>query len=265
MLTVSSTVPTRRRPRPRRRPRRWARTPTPSRGRYRARRHRGRGMRPSPLRARRGALDAVVDGVQHPGSEVHGEGFARVVHGTARADARGLLVHLDGCDVVFDFDDLAHQTLVAHVDDVVHLGVEARGGHDRTTHALDFAGVSDYFCLAHSFSLSPSSSAIRSIPMARLIWSRSPPPPAAPPPIVTNVGSTLVSTLLTDLPREVVEVLVVHHGDANVFVAEDRLDCVVEASSLSSWGRSRTSGTPASRNPVVNSGLPMTAISWLIG
>ena len=84
-----------------------------------------------------GALDAVVDGGEEAGAELDGEGGAGLDDGLAGLDARGLFVDLDDGLVARDLDDLAHELLVAHEDDVVHAGLDARGGHDGAGDTVD--------------------------------------------------------------------------------------------------------------------------------
>ena len=78
-----------------------------------------------------GALDAVIDIVQHTGSKLHGHGHTGGFHHGAGSQARGLLVDLDGSLVAGHIQDLADQALRAHAHHVGDVGVRQTLGHDK--------------------------------------------------------------------------------------------------------------------------------------
>ncbi len=86
---------------------------------------------PADLRQR--ALDTVVDAFQHARTELHGKRIARRLHDGARAEARSLLVDLDGGGVARHVQDLPDQVLLAHSHHVRDVGVGQAVRHDQRT------------------------------------------------------------------------------------------------------------------------------------
>jgi len=67
-----------------------------------------------------GSLDAIEDAAHDPGAQFHGQRLAGLVDGVSDTHARSVLVHLDGGHVALQTDDLAHQLVVSHADQLVH-------------------------------------------------------------------------------------------------------------------------------------------------
>ena len=80
-----------------------------------------------------GALDAVIDVVQHAGSEFDGHGHPGGDDLGAGSEAGGLLIDLDGGAVACHIQDLADQALRAHAHHVGDVGVCQTLGHDKRT------------------------------------------------------------------------------------------------------------------------------------
>jgi len=84
------------------------------------------------------ALNSVVDGLQEPGTELHGEGLPGGLDRVSRADAGRVLVDLDRRGPSDEADDLPDEAEGPDVDDVVHLRVDQPlGDDDRTGHSRD--------------------------------------------------------------------------------------------------------------------------------
>ena len=77
------------------------------------------------------ALDAVIDIVQHAGSEFDGHGHTGGHDLGAGSESGGLLVDLDGRGVAGHVQDLADQALRAHAHNVGDVGVRQALGHDK--------------------------------------------------------------------------------------------------------------------------------------
>ena len=80
-----------------------------------------------------GPLNAVVDVVEHAGSEFHGHGHAGGHNGGAGAEAGGLFIYLDGSSVAGHIQDLTDQAAVAHAHNVGYVGVRETLRHDKRT------------------------------------------------------------------------------------------------------------------------------------
>ena len=78
-----------------------------------------------------GALDAVIDVIQHAGAKLHGHGHAGGDDLSAGAKAGGLFVDLDGSLVAGHIKDLADQPLRANTHNVGYVGVCQALGHDK--------------------------------------------------------------------------------------------------------------------------------------
>ena len=76
------------------------------------------------------ALHTVVDRLEHPGAELHRQRRTRRYDGHAGAEALGLLVYLYRGAIAPHLDDLAHEALFAHADQVVHPGVRQADRHN---------------------------------------------------------------------------------------------------------------------------------------
>ena len=78
-----------------------------------------------------GTLDTVVDVFQHTGAELHRQRQTRGDDLGAGAEARGLLIDLDGRGVSGHVEDLANEPLAADTDHVRHVCVGQALGHDQ--------------------------------------------------------------------------------------------------------------------------------------
>ena len=89
-------------------------------------------------------LDTVVDALDHAGAQLHAHGGAGGDHLGTGAQARGLLVNLDGGGVALHGQDLTDQPLRAHANHVGHIGVrQARGNHQRSGYFHNFSAQID--------------------------------------------------------------------------------------------------------------------------
>ena len=92
-----------------------------------------------------GALDAVIDTLDHAGAQLHAHGGAGGLHHGAGAQAGGLLIDLDGGGVALHGQNLADQPLGAHTDHVGHIGVrQARGHNQRSGYFHNFTAQYKY-------------------------------------------------------------------------------------------------------------------------
>ena len=92
------------------------------------------------------ALDAVIDVLQHAGSQLHGQGHSRRLDLGAGAEAGGLLIDLDGGAVARHVQDLADQALLADTHNVGDVGVGQTVRHDqRSGYFCDSTAQCSYF------------------------------------------------------------------------------------------------------------------------
>lgn len=80
-----------------------------------------------------GPLDTVVNVGHESGTELHAEGLAGGENGVSDADARRLLVDLDGDLVGVDSDNLSDELVVADTDELVHGRADHVRGDDYGT------------------------------------------------------------------------------------------------------------------------------------
>ena len=93
-----------------------------------------------------GALDTVIDILQHAGPELNGHGHARCLDHRAGAEAGGLLINLNGCLISAHVKYLAYKSLGAHAHNVGHVRVaQALRNHKRPRNFDDSSAHTDTF------------------------------------------------------------------------------------------------------------------------
>ena len=93
-----------------------------------------------------GALDTVIDILQHAGPELNGHGHARCLDHRAGAEAGGLLINLNGGLVSAHIKYLAYKSLGAHAHNVGYVRVaQALCNHKRARNFDDSSAHTDTF------------------------------------------------------------------------------------------------------------------------
>ncbi len=85
--------------------------------------------------------DPIVHRAEQARAELGDEGLAGSNDLLARLNAGGILVNLDNSLVLDDLDDLAHEGLLAHLNDIVHPCGYASRRHDRACDPVNYTLV----------------------------------------------------------------------------------------------------------------------------